>query len=69
MRQFLSRFAAMVGVDEHIAPLLDQTGLDGSGALDWTGYAWQGVEVVVVVAVLCRFTCRIGAYRVLNSQY
>lgn len=39
----------------------------GSGALDFTGYAFLGL-VVIVVAALCMLTSRFGVYRILNAR-
>ncbi|HEX4894013.1 MAG TPA: ABC transporter permease [Hyphomicrobiaceae bacterium] len=41
--------------------------LVGTGALDTLGYVVLAV-VVVVIALLCRLTSRLGVYRILNSQ-
>jgi len=41
--------------------------LVGAGTLDWLGYAFL-VVVVVVVAAICRITSRFGVYHILDAQ-
>jgi cell division transport system permease protein len=41
--------------------------LVGSAVLDWPGYIWFGV-VVIVVSSLCMLTSRFGVYRILKSH-
>lgn len=50
------------------ASLSDLHRLIGSGALDAQGYGFL-VLVVVVIAMLCMLTSRLGVYRILQSQH
>ena len=50
------------------ASMAELQNLVGTGALDWQGYGWLAV-VVIVIAALCMLTSRIGVYRILHSQH
>ena len=56
-----SLFGATPATDAELRRLV------GAGTLDWLGYAFL-VLVVVVVAGLCRITSRFGVYRILDAQ-